>query len=92
VASGLEKFGPLTLPIMGMLLFSTRTRLVGDTRTSVSPYRCGNYFLTCYYPVQWEEYARSIHSFLSGFGTGVDVDFKSRNLVGIGHSMGAVCL
>lgn len=41
---------------------------------------------------QWEDYARSIHSFLSGFGTGVDVDFKSRNLVGIGHSMGAVSL
>ncbi|KAG6909417.1 hypothetical protein DXG01_000570 [Tephrocybe rancida] len=40
----------------------------------------------------WEEYARAIHAFLTGFGTGVDVDFSTRRLVGIGHSMGAVCL
>jgi len=37
----------------------------------------------------WEEYARVIHAFLTGFGTGVDIDFCSRKLVGIGHSMGA---
>lgn len=42
--------------------------------------------------VSWEEYARSIHIFLSGYGTGVDVNFSTRKLVGIGHSMGAVCL
>ncbi|KAJ3492874.1 hypothetical protein NLJ89_g11149 [Agrocybe chaxingu] len=40
----------------------------------------------------WEEYARSLHLFLSGLGTGVDVDFSTHNLVGIGHSMGAVSL
>ncbi|KIP03129.1 hypothetical protein PHLGIDRAFT_111245 [Phlebiopsis gigantea 11061_1 CR5-6] len=40
----------------------------------------------------WEEYARSIHMFLAGLGTGVDVDFTKRRLVGIGHSMGAISL
>ena len=30
--------------------------------------------------------------FLTGLGTGVDVDFSGRNLVGIGHSLGAVAL
>jgi hypothetical protein len=42
--------------------------------------------------VPWEEYGRVIHAFLTGFGTGVDVDFSTRRLVGIGHSMGAVGL
>ncbi|SJL10133.1 uncharacterized protein ARMOST_13517 [Armillaria ostoyae] len=41
---------------------------------------------------RWEEYARSIHALFMGLGTGVDVDFTSRRLVGIGHSMGAVSL
>ncbi|KAG7451534.1 uncharacterized protein BT62DRAFT_927244 [Guyanagaster necrorhizus] len=41
---------------------------------------------------RWEEYARSLHALLMGLGTGVDVDFTSRRLVGIGHSMGAVSL
>ncbi|RDB28270.1 Abhydrolase domain-containing protein mpaH [Hypsizygus marmoreus] len=40
----------------------------------------------------WEEYGRTLHAFLTGFGTGVDVDFSKRRLVGIGHSMGASCL
>ncbi|KAG6810634.1 hypothetical protein H0H92_011039 [Tricholoma furcatifolium] len=40
----------------------------------------------------WEEYARAIHTFLTGLGTGVNVDFSTRRLVGVGHSMGAVCL
>ncbi|KAG6867691.1 hypothetical protein C0993_012326 [Termitomyces sp. T159_Od127] len=49
--------------------------------------------LLAYEPIfPWEEYARAIHTFLTGFGTGVDVDFSTRRLVGIGHSMGAVCL
>ena len=30
--------------------------------------------------------------FLTGQGTGVQVDFSKRKLVGMGHSMGAVCL
>ena len=42
--------------------------------------------------VPWEEYGRSIHLFLSGLGKGVDVDFRGHNIVGIGHSMGAVSL
>ncbi|PFH48514.1 hypothetical protein AMATHDRAFT_149724 [Amanita thiersii Skay4041] len=40
----------------------------------------------------WEEYARCIHAFLAGLGKGVDIDFPSRKLVGIGHSMGAISL
>ena len=39
--------------------------------------------------VSWAEYARAIHLILNGFGKGIDVDFMSRNLVGVGHSMGA---
>ncbi|KZT01620.1 alpha/beta-hydrolase [Laetiporus sulphureus 93-53] len=45
-----------------------------------------------YHIFNWEEYARAVHIFLSGLGTGVDVDFSKRNLVGVGHSMGAVGL
>jgi len=40
----------------------------------------------------WEEYARAVHILLSGLGKGVNVDFSTRNLVGVGHSMGAVAL
>ncbi|KAI0768240.1 Alpha/beta hydrolase fold-1 [Trametes elegans] len=40
----------------------------------------------------WEEVARSVHLFLAGLGKGVDVDFSSRKLVGIGHSMGATVI
>ncbi|KAI0264101.1 hypothetical protein BC834DRAFT_826600 [Gloeopeniophorella convolvens] len=43
-----------------------------------------------YLPIfSWEEYARAVHLILNGFGKGIDVDFKSRNLMGVGHSMGA---
>ena len=42
--------------------------------------------------VSWEEYARAIHLVLNGFGKGIDVDFMSRNLVGVGHSMGSSAL
>ena len=42
--------------------------------------------------VSWEEYARAIHLVLNGLGNGIDVDFMSRNLVGVGHSMGASAL
>ncbi|KAJ6597532.1 Alpha/beta hydrolase fold-1 [Mycena vulgaris] len=38
----------------------------------------------------WQEYARGLHAFLSGLGTGVDVDFSTRRLILIGHSMSAV--
>ncbi|EPS93424.1 hypothetical protein FOMPIDRAFT_1170528 [Fomitopsis schrenkii] len=40
----------------------------------------------------WEEYARGVYHFLSGVYPGVGVDFSKRNLVGIGHSMGAIAL
>ncbi|KAI0299402.1 Alpha/beta hydrolase fold-1 [Multifurca ochricompacta] len=46
-----------------------------------------------YTPIfSWEEYARAIHLVLNGFGKGIDVDFRSRNLVGIGHSMGSTAI
>jgi hypothetical protein len=44
--------------------------------------------LWAHHIVSWEEYARAIHLVLNGFGKGINVDFKSRNLVGVGHSMG----
>ncbi|KAI0267395.1 Alpha/beta hydrolase fold-1 [Gloeopeniophorella convolvens] len=40
----------------------------------------------------WEEFARVINLILNGSGKGIDVDFKSRNLVGVGHSMGALAM
>ncbi|KAJ8522116.1 hypothetical protein ONZ45_g1270 [Pleurotus djamor] len=40
----------------------------------------------------WEEIARGVHMVLSGLGKGIDVDFSTRKLVGIGHSSGAVAL
>ncbi|KIP03772.1 hypothetical protein PHLGIDRAFT_110421 [Phlebiopsis gigantea 11061_1 CR5-6] len=40
----------------------------------------------------WEDYARSIHLLLAGQGSGVDVDFAARRLVGVGHSLGAITL
>ncbi|KAI0643911.1 Alpha/beta hydrolase fold-1 [Trametes meyenii] len=46
-----------------------------------------------YVPIfPWEEYARAVHLFLAGLGKGVDVDFSTRKLVGIGHSMGATAV
>ncbi|KAF8497527.1 Alpha/beta hydrolase fold-1 [Russula emetica] len=49
--------------------------------------------LTGYTPVfSWEEYARAIHLVLNGFGKGIDVNFMSRNLVGVGHSLGTSAL
>ncbi|KAF8878111.1 Alpha/beta hydrolase fold-1 [Infundibulicybe gibba] len=46
-----------------------------------------------YEPIfRWEEYARSLHLLLAGLGTGIDVDFSTRKLVAIGHSMGAISL
>ncbi|TFY81118.1 hypothetical protein EWM64_g2896 [Hericium alpestre] len=38
----------------------------------------------------WADYARAVHLVLTGFGKGIDVDFRSRRLVAVGHSMGAV--
>lgn len=44
--------------------------------------------------VGWEEYARTIHLFCTGQGTGLPSReyFKGHNLVGIGHSMGAIAV
>lgn len=41
----------------------------------------------------WEDYARAIHIFLTGRGKGIPQDyFRGHNLIGIGHSMGAVAI
>ncbi|KAI0061139.1 alpha/beta-hydrolase [Artomyces pyxidatus] len=40
----------------------------------------------------WVSYGKAIHAVLSGQGKGLDVDFRTRNLVGVGHSMGAVSI
>ncbi|KAI0252840.1 Alpha/beta hydrolase fold-1 [Lactifluus subvellereus] len=46
-----------------------------------------------YTPIfSWEEYARAIHLILNGFGKGIGIDFRSRNLVGVGHSMGTTAI
>jgi len=42
--------------------------------------------------VSWEEYGRVINLILNGVGKGIDVDFQSRNVVGVGHSMGAAAM
>lgn len=42
--------------------------------------------------VGWEEYARCLHAFFAGLGSGINVEFRTRTLVGIGHSMGAISL
>ncbi|KAJ7055596.1 Alpha/beta hydrolase fold-1 [Mycena amicta] len=39
---------------------------------------------------RWHDYARALHAFLAGLGTGVDVDFTKRRLILVGHSFGAV--
>ncbi|KAG6807346.1 hypothetical protein H0H93_001666, partial [Arthromyces matolae] len=59
---------------------------------AVCYFNYGNKLTIRFESVPWEEYARAIHTFLTNFGTGVDVDFSTRRLVGIGHSMGAVSL
>ncbi|KDQ58664.1 hypothetical protein JAAARDRAFT_34499 [Jaapia argillacea MUCL 33604] len=38
------------------------------------------------------DYGFILHCFLTGYGTGVDVDFSKHRLVGIGHSMGAISI
>jgi pimeloyl-ACP methyl ester carboxylesterase len=55
---------------------------------SITQTKCGNLHGT----VSWEEYARAIHLILNGFGKGIGIDFKSRNLVGVGHSMGTAAM
>ncbi|TFK95989.1 Alpha/beta hydrolase fold-1 [Pterulicium gracile] len=45
----------------------------------------------CYRPIfRTEDYARAIHVVLTNAGTGIDVDFTKRRLVGIGHSFGGL--
>ncbi|KAI0772763.1 hypothetical protein BD413DRAFT_33589 [Trametes elegans] len=39
-----------------------------------------------------EEYARAVHLCLAGLGRGVDVDFSSRKLVGVGNCLGCIAL
>ncbi|KAF5372547.1 hypothetical protein D9758_005199 [Tetrapyrgos nigripes] len=46
-----------------------------------------------YEPIfRWDDYGRMIHAFLAGLGKGVNADFRGHNLVGIGHSMGAISM
>ncbi|KAI0061134.1 alpha/beta-hydrolase [Artomyces pyxidatus] len=40
----------------------------------------------------YREYKNAVHLVLSGQGKGIDVDFKTRDLIGVGHSMGCVPL
>lgn len=40
----------------------------------------------------WEDYGRSVHMFVAGLGTGIPVDFSTRKLVGVAHSMGCIAL
>jgi hypothetical protein len=40
------------------------------------------------YAVSWEHNSRSVHAFLAGLGTGVDVDFSKRKLALAGHCVG----
>lgn len=42
--------------------------------------------------VNWQEYTRCIHIFLTGLGTVMEIDLSRHSLVGIGHSMGACAL
>lgn len=47
----------------------------------------GKYAISLVYVVvslSVEEYAQSLYYFLTGFGTGVDVKFSERRLIGIG--------
>ena len=39
------------------------------------------------YAVSWQHFARGVHPFLVGLGTGVDVDFSKGRLALVGHSM-----
>ncbi|EKM52297.1 uncharacterized protein PHACADRAFT_126011 [Phanerochaete carnosa HHB-10118-sp] len=59
----------------------------GDSAIA-NEYLFTGYPSSCY----WEDYTRSLHVFLAGLGTGVDIDFRKRNLVGIGVSAGCVPL
>lgn len=42
--------------------------------------------------VAWDHYGRSLQLLLNNLDSGLPVDFRTRNVVGIGHSMGAVAL
>ncbi|KAG9315786.1 hypothetical protein JVU11DRAFT_3435 [Chiua virens] len=45
-----------------------------------------------YNTFSWGYYARCIHAFLAGLGSGVDVDFSKRNLAAVGLCIGSVSL
>lgn len=43
--------------------------------------------------VCWDDLARALHLFLNGLGTGLPKNyFRGHNLVGVGHSVGAVSI
>ena len=47
-----------------------------------------NYTYFGMYVVSWDNFARGVHAFLSGQGSGVDVDFSKRRLALVGHCIG----
>ncbi|KAF8257766.1 Alpha/beta hydrolase fold-1 [Lactarius quietus] len=94
-----EHWEPLLEDLYGQLAITPRNRSQPKIR-DVWAIECPNHgegavlneetLLDGYTPAfSWDEYARAVHLVLNGLGKGIDVDFKSRNLVGVGHSMGA---
>lgn len=99
-----EHWGPLLEDLYGQLTIAPRngSPIVPKIR-DVWAIECPNHgqgavlnentLLEGYTPAfSWEEYAKAVHLVLNGLGKGINVDFKSRNLVGVGHSMGASAL
>jgi hypothetical protein len=71
-------------------LLSGYTPLVSTYIQNLKLFNASAKTFTVNHTVSWEEYARTIHLILSGFGKGIEVDSKSHSLVGVGHSMGMV--
>ncbi|KAH7917009.1 hypothetical protein BV22DRAFT_1052754, partial [Leucogyrophana mollusca] len=40
----------------------------------------------------WDIYGRAVHALFSGHGSGIETDFRQHNIVGIGHSLGAIAI
>lgn len=65
---------------------------MSDTTAARLP--TSTFILKSFAVVGWEEYARAIHLFCTGQGSGLPVKdyFSDHSLVGIGHSMGAIAM
>ncbi|KAI9438247.1 Alpha/beta hydrolase fold-1 [Lactarius indigo] len=94
-----EHWEPLLEDLYGQLAITSRNSSSIPKIRDVWAIDCPNHgegavlnegtLLDGYTPIfSWEEYARAVHLVLNGLGKGINVDFKSRNLVGVGHSMG----